>query len=166
MSRRVVFAAMAVGLTALGVSAALDPAPILVWNATASAPLGLWLVAPGAQVGRGAWALVRPEPATANWLSGRGYLPPGVPLIKGVAAVGGQTVCRWGEVVLVDGRPAARAHRRDSRGRSLPRWRGCRRLGAHEVFLLNPHPGSLDGRYFGPTAAEDIVGPAILVWAR
>jgi type IV secretory pathway protease TraF len=29
---------------------------------------------------------------------------------------------------------------------------------------LNAHPRSLDGRYFGPTEAQDIAGTALPVW--
>jgi type IV secretory pathway protease TraF len=52
-------------------------------------------------------ALVRPPPALARWMAIRGYLPLNVPLIKHVAAVGGQWVCGRGGVIRIDGRVVA-----------------------------------------------------------
>ena len=51
-------------------------------------------------------------------------------------------------LVTVNGVVAAEARDRDSRGAALPVWSGCRILGNDEIFLLNRHPDSLDGRYF------------------
>jgi type IV secretory pathway protease TraF len=66
--------------------------------------------------------------------------------------------------VTVDGRLAARALAADRRGAPLPAWRACVALGAGEVFLLNPPPDSLDGRYFGPSRVADLVGRAEPLW--
>jgi type IV secretory pathway protease TraF len=47
----------------------------------------------------------------------------------------------------------------------LPVWRGCRRIAAGEVFLMNGNvPDSLDGRYFGPLAVSAVIGRARPVW--
>ena len=35
-----------------------------------------------------------------------------------------------------------------------------------EIFLLNDHPRSLDGRYFGVTDDALVMGRAHLLWAR
>jgi type IV secretory pathway protease TraF len=78
-----------------------------------------------------------------------------------VAAVPGQVVCRQGLELRVDGARIALARWRDRRGRELPDWQGCRPLGAREVFLLAPHPDSLDGRYFGPTPRRFVLGRAV-----
>lgn len=37
-------------------------------------------------------------------------------------------------------------------------------LGEGEIFLLNDHPYSLDGRYFGATDIDDILGVAVPIW--
>src|SRR3546814_16320937 len=61
--RRVILIAGVVGLALLGESAVLDfavnPAPRLVWNASASAPLGFWRIDPRARIDRGhmVWVL-------------------------------------------------------------------------------------------------------------
>jgi type IV secretory pathway protease TraF len=136
-----------------------------VWNGSPSAPRGLWLrhgAGEGLRVGD--WVVVRPPPGLAAWLSARGYLPSGLLLVKRVAALEGQAVCRCGSAVRVDGRRVATARARDGLGRLLPAWRGCRRLGRDEVLLLNPAADSLDGRYFGVVSRSRVVGRARLAW--
>jgi type IV secretory pathway protease TraF len=77
----------------------------------------------------------------------------------------GQTVCRAGDTVTVDHAEVGTARDRDHLGRPLPRWSGCRVLGAREVFLMNPTvPDSLDGRYFGPLPVTSIVARAVPLW--
>jgi type IV secretory pathway protease TraF len=107
---------------------------------------------------------VQPHPALAAWLSARGYLPSGALLIKRVAALTPSRVCRDGDYVTIDGATAAMAERRDRFGRDLPVWRGCMALGSDEVFVLNPAPGSLDSRYFGPLPRGRVVGRATPLW--
>lgn len=144
-----------------GGSAFVHPAPRLIWNVTASTPVGLYVLAPvyHPQVGDLVAALP-PEPV-AGFLASGGYLPKGVPLLKRVAAIAGQTVCRFGTVVTVDRVVVGAARERDSRDRVLPVWRGCRVIAAGELFLMNPHPDSLDGRYFGPLPAASLLGRAV-----
>jgi Signal peptidase, peptidase S26 len=89
------------------------------------------------------------------------YLPRGVPLLKPILALDGQTVCRVGPLITVDGREMGIAHDKDHSGRPLPFWQGCRVIGHSEIFLMNPHePASLDGRYFGPLPIASIAGLA------
>lgn len=141
------------------VVACFDPAPRLVWNATASAPIGLYAVSPGASPLVGDMALVMPDARLARWLAHRHALPLGVPLIKHIAATAGQTACRSGVTITIDYRPVARARTYDRAGHPLPVWSGCRRLGSGEIMLLNPAVGdSLDGRYFGPLSGKSVIG--------
>jgi type IV secretory pathway protease TraF len=54
---------------------------------------------------------------------------------------------------------------RDRRGRTLPRWQGCRAVPVGEVFLMNRQSeDSLDGRYFGSLPTAAIVGRAEPLW--
>lgn len=106
-----------------------------------------------------------PTADVAALLAERGALAPGVPLLKRMAARAGQTVCRIGERILVDGQALATTRDADRLGRPLPRWSGCLRLDPGFVFLLNRDaPDSLDGRYFGPTPAGAVQGRAIPLW--
>ena len=142
-------------------TAMVDPHPRVIWNASASAPIGLYRIQPDGDPPTGALVAIAPPKQLSRWLSASGYLPEGVPLLKHVAAKAGQTVCRIDDAVSVDGRPVAVALVRDSRGRPLPVWRGCHTLEPGEMFLLNPAvPDSLDGRYFGPLPASAVIGRA------
>jgi type IV secretory pathway protease TraF len=96
----------------------------------------------------------------------RQYVPFNVPLVKRVAAIGGDRVCAVGRTITVNGRRAAVRRTSDSAGRRMPWWSGCRKLGAGEYFLLMDGPDSFDGRYFGLTQRRDVVGRAVLLWAR
>lgn len=135
-----------------------EPAPRLVWNATASAPVGLYSVTPGSAPRVGQLALIEPDRPLALWLARRHYLPLGVPLIKRIAATAGQTVCRTGDLVTIDGLHAAFAKTHDHAGRLMPIWTGCWTLGSEEIFLLNAVEDSFDGRYLGPLPTAGVIG--------
>lgn len=144
---------------------ALKPAPRLVWNASASVPVGLYSARSGDPARRGDLvAALAPEPI-ARLMAARGYLPLRVPMLKHVGAVGGQRVCRVGAQVSIDDIIVAEARERDRTGRPLPVWSGCRMLRPDEVFLVNPaSPESFDGRYFGPVPARTIVAILTPFW--
>ena len=151
--------------TAVAISGPNLASPALIWNASASVPVGLYRVQSDPQPKVGDIVVVRPPGDLVWFLADGGYLPRGVPLLKRVAALGGQRVCRIGFAVSVDGAPLGDAMARDHRGRPLPTWQGCRVLTGAQVFLFNPdHPDSLDGRYFGPLDRSTIVGRAESVW--
>ena len=80
-------------------------------------------------------------------------------MLKRVLALPGQTVCRQGLTITVDKIEMGVARERDSRGRLLPIWQGCRVVADGEVFLMNwQSANSLDGRYFGVLPMTAIVG--------
>lgn len=149
----------------IGGLALFHPAPQLIWNATASTPTGLHALRPVGQLHVLELVAVRPPEPIAGYLANGGFLPQGVPLLKHVMALPGQTVCRAGDVVTIDHVDAGTAHDRDHLGRPLPRWSGCHTLQPGEVFLMNPTvPDSLDGRYFGPLPVTSIVARAVPLW--
>ena len=134
----------------------------MIWNASASAPIGLYAVASDDDLAVGDLVVVDPPESLATYLAERGYLPEGVPLLKHVAALPGQRVCRDGAAVAVDDIPLAQAQPSDRFGRDLPVWQGCHFVAKTELFLLNPsHPDSLDGRYFGALPADAVIGRAV-----
>lgn len=150
-----------------GALAVLHPGPTLVWNASASVPIGLYLVKPASSHHIGELVLVRPPEALATFLDERGYLARGVPILKHVVALPGQTVCRIGRTITVDGLAMGHALDGDHLGRILPRWQGCRIVADHEVFLMNwRSENSFDGRYFGPLPTTTIVGRADPLWTK
>lgn len=164
MRRRLILVLGTAGLVA-GLAPSLFPAaPRVVWNATASAPQGLYGLRETGPLRVGQRVAVAPPAALAAWLDQRGAAPRGVLLVKTVAALAPSTICRAGRRVTVDGAWAATAQRRDRQGRLLPVWTGCRRLSADQVFLLNDAAGSLDGRYLGPLPVGAVVGQVTPIW--
>lgn len=164
---RLLVIAGAAGSIALAATIAIPPHPRLVWNATASAPIGLYRVTPDASIRTGdmviAWV-----PAEARMLAARRhYLPANIPLVKRVAAVAGDTICAIGPVISINGVTVVERRRFDGAHRVLPWWQGCVTLGAGELLLLmDDASDSFDGRYFGPTGPTDVIGRARLIWAR
>jgi conjugative transfer signal peptidase TraF len=137
----------------------------LIWNASASTPIGLYSIAPADRFAITDLVAIRaPEPLAAFMVE-RGYIGRGVPLMKRVAGVPGQQVCRRDHAITVDGVPMGDALDRDHLGRSLPVWQGCRRIAQGELFLMNwSVRDSLDGRYFGPLPTSDVIGRATPLW--
>ena len=152
---------LAIGIALLWISAVAGKRPILVWNASASAPIGLYLVIcrPPRLADH---MLVRLPPRLAALAARRGYLPRGAYLLKPVVASQGDQVCRIGTLISVRGRLAARAQLHDRVGRALPTWQGCHKLQTGELFLLAVAPDSFDSRYFGAVSGH--AARALLVW--
>lgn len=155
------------GIAAIGAAMIPKTTPWLVWNASPSAPIGCyWVEAPG-PLRVGDMVLALPPEWAGRLAAERGYLPAGIPLVKRVAAVFGDTVCAVGAEIRIGGRSAARRLWADRKGRPMPNWTGCRSLGPDEVFLLmQAVPDSFDGRYFGPTERKEIIGRLVPLWTR
>lgn len=140
---------------------------LLIWNASASARVGLYRVVHQCSYARGDLVFAKPSPSVARLAARRGYLPAGVPLVKRIVATAGDTVCAQGENILIDGQFEAMRLSADSKGRPLPGWFGCRKLHHDEVFLLMEDVrASFDGRYFGPTNTSQIIGRLEPLWVR
>jgi len=163
MKRRTILIAGTVAAAAL-LSAAQPVSHVLVWNATASVPTGLYHIRGTASLQVGERVAIDPPPHLRRYLAARGYLPVNVPLLKEIAALAGDMVCRKGHIITINGKPAGAARARDSRGRPLPDWQGCHLIAAHELFVMNRAPGSFDGRYFGPLPRAQLIGRASPVW--
>jgi conjugative transfer signal peptidase TraF len=153
------------GVSAVALPLAIDPSPRLIWNASASVPIGLYIVGPATQLQVKDLVVVRPPEDVAAFLAEGGYLPRGVPLLKRVLALRGQNVCRIGRTITVDTIAVGDARERDSHGRVLPLWQGCRVIAEGDVFLMNRQSAdSFDGRYFGPLPVASVVGRAKPIW--
>lgn len=151
---------IAASIVGFGMDARFDPK--LIWNASASVPIGLYSVTTSKDLEVTDLVAVRPPEAVAAFMSARGYLPRGVPAMKRVAALPGQRVCRNGYAITVQGIRMGDALERDRLGRRLPVWHGCRIVAVDELFLMNwKVSDSLDGRYFGPLPASSVIGKAL-----
>ena len=151
--------------TAVLSSIAARPVPRFLWNASESVPIGLYRLRPtGGLATTDLVAVLPPEPLATVLADGQ-YLPRGVPLLKRVLALPGQTVCREELRITIDKIEMGVARDHDSRGRPLPIWQGCREIADGEVFLMNwQSADSLDGRYFGVLPTSAIIGRAEPLW--
>ncbi|MBB4267879.1 conjugative transfer signal peptidase TraF [Roseospira visakhapatnamensis] len=159
-----VLALAGLGVAILSLTPTERAVPWLVWNASASVPVGLYRVT-DAPAERGALVLVRPPDDVVALAAERGYLPAGVPLIKRITAAPGDHVCAVGSAVVLHTQTVVPRRETDAAGRPLPRWSGCRRLADGEVFLLMADaPDSFDSRYFGPVPSASVMGRLVPLW--
>lgn len=150
------------GLVLLGSASPTHPVRI-IWNRTDSVPRGLYTVRtlpPEAIPEIGDMVAFSPALQDRAWLENRGYIGKNWPLLKYVVALPDDTVCRQGATIRINHLPVARALELDDEGRPLPDWQGCYKLAKGDVFLLAPHPRSLDGRYMGIQRSSRILGNA------
>ena len=151
------------GILLIGVSCLTLPTK-LVWNRTESVPKGLYFVASKEPLERGLLVAFRPSREEQEWFERRGYIGTRWPLLKQISGLEGDTVCRENLDVSVNEILVAEALEYDSLSRDLPSWEGCRTLQEGEIFLLAPHPRSLDGRYFGVQQVDGVLGAAHPLW--
>lgn len=164
MTRRTIFLAGVVAAATLA-TLTVSVSRYAVWNATASLPTGLYAIRGRASLHVGERVAIEPPPELRRLLAERHYLPTGVPLLKRIAAVRGQRVCRFAHGIIIDGQYVGAARARDRLGRPLPVWAGCHVLHTGELFVMNPAaPDSFDGRYFGVLRITHVIGRATPVW--
>lgn len=150
---------ISIPVVAIIVASSFDLPTKLVYNASVSAPIGLYWIDQGS-VFRGDTVLIRLSEQVRDLFETRQYLPRNVPLIKRVVGIDGDIICREGQEILINNATAAVALIEDDQGRKLPVWSGCTTLGPDSFFLLQSHPKSFDGRYFGPVDRALIIGRA------
>lgn len=153
------FVAMALSVGAVGVATMTDLPKKLVYNDSESSRIGFYWI-DNEPVGLGDFVLMRAPESIRNLIETRRYLPSNVPLIKRVVAVEGDEVCRNGASISVNDSGTGVAKAEDILGRFLPVWEGCEVLTKDQIFVLNFHPDSFDGRYFGPANRDLIIGRA------
>ena len=165
MTGRVAIVFTAFASAAVMLSGGENEAPSYIWNASDSVPIGLYRLQSVEQLRVTELVAIRPPEPLETFLDLNGYLPIGVPMLKRVLALPGQTICRIGLSISVDGIDVGQAHDRDGRGRPLPVWHGCQVIADGDVFVMNwQSRDSLDSRYFGPLPASAVIGKAVPVW--
>ena len=165
MTRRRTLTVTAMAVIGIASGSAVDWPAKLIWNATASAPVGFYTVEPTDALDVPELVAVMPPEPLAAFMVERGYVGRSVPLLKRVMGLPGQRVCRTGRTITVDGIEMGDALDRDRIGRELPIWQGCRTIGDDQIFLMNwGVRDSLDGRYFGPIPTSSVIGRAVPRW--
>jgi conjugative transfer signal peptidase TraF len=157
--RPLLLLATAVPVLALAVASFLGLPKKLIYNGSQSAPIGFYWI-DRKRVLRGDHVVVRVPERLRKLVEDRRYLPPNVPLLKRVVGLPGDRICRLNDQVLMNGKVVATALKRDGSRRKLPDWQGCHILSEDSIFLLQDHPQSFDGRYFGPVDRAQIIGRA------
>jgi conjugative transfer signal peptidase TraF len=153
------------GIAALTTTTIAQPRPLFVWNASPSATIGLYLISGKSSLSRGDMAALWLPERFRRLASDRRYLPYNIPAIKRVVAVPGDSICALGSRIAVNGEWIADRHRFDGKGRHMPWWQNCKRLGPDELFLLNEEAAnSFDGRYIGISKRNVVIGKARLLW--
>lgn len=131
--------------------------PVMIYNPSQSVPSGFYRRR-SEPPQRGDFVTVAAFEVAPEYAALRGYADRSDRFLKLVAATEGQLVCAEGETITIDGSDVATRTERDAEGRTLPRWDGCRRLRAGELFLLGDTVDSFDGRYWGPVTMSLIEG--------
>ncbi len=164
MTARCATVSTTIAATGLLLSTLGGAAPYYIWNASKSVPTGLYRLQPVTALTVTELVAVQPPDLLAAFLDLNDYLPIGVPMLKRVLALPGQTVCRNGLSISVDGVDVGQARERDGRGRPLPVWHGCQIIADSDVFVMNwQSADSLDSRYFGPLPVSAVIGRAVPV---
>jgi conjugative transfer signal peptidase TraF len=154
-------------IVAIVASAQMQPASILLFNPSASAPRGWYLMVPAHAVAAGDYVVAELPSEIRTLANARGYLPSTVPLLKRVSATAGAHVCARADLLFVNHIATASIRSHDGHGRPMHQFEGCRVLGAREIFVLSPdNDASFDSRYFGPLAIELVRGKAVPLWIR
>ena len=137
-----------IGLSAIGFSMICTLPERFIWNRTGSVPQGLYWLS-DEPFTKGGWVVVSARSAEAQWAELHGFVGEDWPLLKRVAGISGDEVCRDGVTVLINGMPEGEALIESANGVVLPSWNGCKRIEDGEIFLINAHPRSLDGHTSG-----------------
>lgn len=164
MTRSSIITTMLAGTAAIAFGSVATARIRLIWNSSASVPIGLYTIATAEPLALSDLVAVRAPAPIERFMVARDFIAAGVPLLKRVSALSGQTVCRIGAAITVDGTRLGEALARDRYGRELPNWQGCRELAEGEIFLMNAAPDSFDGRYFGPFPLRSVIGRAVPLW--
>ena len=139
--------------------------PHYIWNASRSVPIGLYRLRPVTKLTVTELVAVQPPDLLATFLDLNGYLPIGVPMLKRVLALPGQTVCRNGLIISVDGIDVGRHASATGKAVRFRSGTDAASLLMAMSFVMNwQSADSLDGRYLGPLPVTAVIGRAVPVW--
>jgi conjugative transfer signal peptidase TraF len=151
-------AALGMGVT-VAWAALIATAPFVLVNTTPSEPPGVY-IGSRARPAVGQLVAFRAPPTAFPYADQDLKALHRIPILKAVAAAGpGDVVCTTSGRLVINGRDRSPIALVDRQGRALPHWRGCRALGADELFVFSDRaPNSFDSRYFGPVSRAAVLG--------
>jgi conjugative transfer signal peptidase TraF len=144
----------------------LKSKPPVIMNETPSMAKGVYVrLGEVADLKRGDIIAMPMNSAARNYLVNKLGYPKETMLIKRVAGLSGDLVCRQDNMITINKRTIFTAQS-DRRGNYLAAWNGCRVLSPNQVFVLGDHPASFDSRYFGPVSRNELAGTyrAAVTW--
>ncbi len=146
-------------IVATGAEISFPPKPKLLYNPSASAPIG-WYRLEGKSPPKVGDQVAAYAPDWARKLADeRRYLPYEYPMIKTIWASSGTKICTHNNRISVPNYPVITSLPQDSLGRDMPKLSGCFTLQAEEYFLVSPDvQAGFDSRYFGAVRHENILG--------
>lgn len=145
-----------IGCAAMLVTMAANAGRLFIWNLTASAPRGLYLVRPGVAPARGTLVTFTPPGRATAMIDARHYLPRGATLLKHLVALPGDHVCIDHRSYFVNGQPVGDVAPVDTFGRPLDPFVFCGLVPEGSAFVGTSTPLSFDSRYFGPVPVSSL----------
>ncbi len=158
--RTYVLAASLIGLTICAGEAIRFSGHELIVNTSPSMPRGVYWIALGDEpTRRGEIAVFVPPDAVGAMIYERGWLATGMPMLKAVGALPGDTYCvRSGRFVVNDA-DVGPVFLLDGQGQPLPQIAGCRRVNHDEFLPVSSYlDRSFDGRYMGAVPTHFVLG--------
>ncbi len=154
---------IAVGITMLIVATTTEisfpPRPKLLYNPSASAPIGWYKLADRTPPKVGDQVAAYAPNWARKLADERRYLPYEYPMIKTIWASSGTQICVNNNRVSVPNYPVIISLSQDSLGRDMPKLSGCFTLKMDEYFLVSPDvQDGYDSRYFGAVRGQNILG--------
>lgn len=125
------------------------------YNTNASAPKG-WYKITNRPVERGQYVILPVPDNVDKLVAGRGWWKPGVPLLKIVGAIEGDTVTITDAGMYINNIYMGPVLTEDKQGLPLPKLRGTFQIQPGQFLPISNYERSFDGRYFGPVPVSSI----------
>ncbi|HEX3894811.1 MAG TPA: S26 family signal peptidase [Rudaea sp.] len=160
MVRLYVLAASLIGSTICVDEAITLSGHELIVNTSPSMPRGLYWIALGEQpTRRGEIVSFVPPASVGALIYARGWLAKGMPLLKPVGALAGDTYCVKDRRFVVNDVDAGPVFLLDGQGQPLPQIAGCHRIDRDQFLPVSSHlDRSFDGRYMGALSTHVVLG--------
>ena len=158
--RRLMFGGSTLAICAMMAAGMVSKAPFVLYPITPSLPPGLYIRCfEPPSVGTIA-AFPIPEAAKRYKVLINEEVREEFLFMKPIVAGPGDHVCnRSKDGIYINGVHIAPVIVHDRAGRSLPQWRGCRKLSDDEIFALSTYVrNSFDSRHVGPINLSEVVG--------
>jgi len=134
----------------------------LTYQISASMPRGFYLIKPAEKIKRGDIIVFYPPKKIATFLLQHKWIAPDKLLMKHVAAITGDYVCKHNATIFINHKKVAHITHYYAPGKPLPSKPFCTTLKKNQYLALSTKiKRSFDGRYFGPIDKKTIVGKAV-----